>query len=128
MACVALTVFLIGCLRFSDINKGRLAALAIAVVLMFVLAILRSEKILIWITDAFILALPVYLLFSWILVPVSTVTDKVHKYMFICRKSFTDLANAFSGFLTVPAIVWGIFFFILTALPVIYFIPGRRKG
>ncbi len=128
MSCIALAVFLINCLRYDDINKGKFAALVIAVVLIFVLAIIRAEKILIWITDAFILALPVYLLVSWVFVPISLISDKVHKYMFICRRSFTNLANAFADFLTVPAIVWGIFFFILTALPVIYFIPGRRKG
>ena len=52
-------------------------------------------------------------------------TDKI---LYIDNYHDTDLSGAFAGFLTLPAFVWGLFFMVITSLPVIYYSFSRRKA
>ena len=126
--CLAFTAFLTTCLVEGRIRTGALIVFCVFSIAFILASIFKIESFFIWITDAFLLSFPVFLLFSWILDHIAQMSERASKILFVCRKSTTDLALPFKGFLTAPALVWGVFIFILSVLPVIYFIPGRRKG
>ena len=125
---VSMAVFLIRGLKAGEMNKATFITMLIFCLALLFTGIFKQERILIWFSDAFIFALPMSLLSAWVLRPIASLSGKVGKYLFVVRKSHENFASAFRGFLTVPALVWGIFFCILSLLPVIYLAAGRRKG
>ena len=125
---LSLLVFLIRCLITGSIETKSAAYLIVSVVLVLLIYLLKLETVWIWLSDAFILAFPVFLLSSWVFVPVSKISAKASRYFFISLKSTTDYAEAFKGLFSIPKIIWGIFFAVLFMLPVLYFIPERRKA
>ncbi len=125
---IDLLVFLIGCLRSGNVNIKVSVILIVSVVIVLLIYILKLETVWIWLSDAFILSFPVFLVSSWLFVPISKISAKVGKFFFIAFKSTEDYAAAFKGLFSIPKIIWGIFFVILLMLPVLYFIPERRKA
>ena len=125
---IDLLVFLIGCLLNKNINVKMAIVLIVSVVIVLLIYILKLETVWVWLSDAFILSFPVFLVSSWLFVPIAKISTKVGKFFFIAFKSTEDYAAAFKGLFSIPKIVWGIFFAVLLMLPVLYFIPERRKA
>ncbi|MBO7450845.1 MAG: hypothetical protein J6U54_10805 [Clostridiales bacterium] len=125
---LALLVFLIRCLITRTVDVKVTVALMASVVIFLILLLLKTERILVWLSDAFILSMGAYLVSSWLFVPISKISAKTGKFFFPAFRSTADFAAPFKGIISVPKIIWGIFFTILFMLPIIYFVPGRRKA
>lgn len=125
---MSLLVFLIRCLIAKSVDYKTAIILIISVVLITIIMFIKSERIWIWIADIYIFSLPIFLLSAWVFTPIANISDKASKIMFVALKSHMDFASYYKGLLTLPGIVWGVFFAIIMMLPVIYFIVGRRKG
>lgn len=123
-----LTVFLVRSMLAKDISVKLAVILIVAVVVILITMFLKIERIWIWLSDLFIFSFPVFLLNAWVFTPIASISEKLSKIMFVSYKSNVNYAINFDGLLSLPAIVWGIFFDILMLLPVIYFVVGRRKG
>ena len=123
-----LTVFLVRSMLAKDINVKLAVVLIIAVVVILITLFLKIERIWIWLSDLFIFSFPVFLINAWVFTPISSISEKMSKIMFVSYKSNVDFALSFDGLFTLPSLVWGIFFEIIMLLPVIYFVVGRRKG
>ena len=124
----SLIVFMLRSFLKRSVDVKTAVALIAFVLIILVLYLLKIERIWIWASDAFILSLPIFLLSSWMLVPISRISSKVGKFFFLTFRSSEDYAVAFKGLFSIPKIVWGIFFAILFILPIAYFVPERRKG
>lgn len=124
----SLIVFMIRSLLKQSVDVKTAVALIVFVLAVLVLYFLKIERTWIWISDAFIMSLPIFLLSSWLLVPLSRISGKITKFFFITFRSSEDYAVAFKGLFSIPKIAWGIFFAVLFILPIAYFIPERRKG
>ena len=111
--------------RIFDTKIG--AALAIVLILTALLHLFKAEKILLWEGDLFIFAISVHLFTSIVAAPLSSY-EVMDKILYIDNYHDTDLSGAFAGFLTLPAFVWGLFFMVITSLPVIYYSFSRRKA
>lgn len=125
---ISLVVFLSRCLMHNDVDKKEAAILIIALAIVLLVMLTRIERIWIWLTDVYILAFPFYIINAWLFKPISDISEKVSKYFFICSKSDLSFAAPYDSFLTLPSIVWGVFFAILMIMPVLYFVVGRRKS
>ncbi|MCQ2515623.1 MAG: hypothetical protein MJ094_02010 [Saccharofermentans sp.] len=112
--------------RYFDSTKG--IALGITLALLAVLHVTKAEKILIWLCDFYIYSLSIFLATGLIFIPLANRFPKLAPILYIKNYQSYDLGASFSGFLTLPAIVWGAFFMVLLSLPVIYYTFSRRKA
>ncbi len=119
---------LVYCLRTGSIYPVSLAiALGLALALLFLL--IRAKSPALWLTDAYIMALPAWLLRDAVLPPLL-------KWAGLAQGSLADLlalpAQPFSASLTdvkaVPPYIISLVFLILTLLPLIFWARGRQKG
>ena len=102
--------------------------LAIPVVILIVLYLFKLDKILIWVADVYIFSLPLALITYLITYPLSRSFPALGKILYINRNCDVDLTAPFAGIAGIPGFVWGIFFTVIAALPIIYVTLGRRKG
>lgn len=127
-ASISLFVFLIRSLIAKSIDFKMATVLIVSVALIVVIMLLKNERIWIWLSDIYIFSFPMFLISAWVFKPIANLSAKASKYMFISFRSEVDFASSFKGLLTLPGIIWGLFFTILYMLPVLYFVVGRRKG
>ena len=127
-AAVTSLAFIVRCIRTMVFDTGAGIALAVLLAGIAILHFLKLEKILIWLSDFFIYSLSAFLFTSLVAAPLSKLSPVLDKIFYIKNLQSTDLTEAFAGFLTLPAAVWGIFFFILFTLPVIYYSFSRKKA
>jgi len=102
--------------------------LAIPVVILIVLYLFKLDRILTWVADVYIFSLPVALITYLITYPLSRTFPGISKILYINRYCDVDLTAPFGGLAGIPGFVWGIFLFIIAALPMIYLSLGKRKG
>ena len=102
--------------------------LAIPVIILIVLYLLKTDKILTWIADVYIFSLPLALITYLITYPLSKTFPQAANFLYINRNCDVDLMAPFNGLAGIPGFVWGIFFLVIAALPIIYVTLGRRKG
>lgn len=112
----------------NDVDKKEATILIVALVLVLLVMLSKIERIWIWLTDIYILAFPFYIINAWLFKPIADISAKISKYLFICFKSDWSFAASYDSFLTLPSLVWGVFFTILFMMPVLYFVVGRRKS
>lgn len=128
MFAVTLVGYMIKALRdgYTDLRKA--IALIIIVAVLGVVYFFKAERILIWISDICIFSIPVFLLAGLLTMPLGRLSATMGKILYINNYQRFDLTLPFEGFLTLPGIVWGIFFLILVSLPQIYYSFSRRRG
>lgn len=126
----ALTVvaFLRDCLKDNSVDSKRAAAILIMCFLIGVMHLLKSDTALIWTADFYIASIPTYLLVSLVIVPIVQNGGLISKILYISRYAKGNLSLPFSGIFTLPAIVWGIFFYILSFIFILYFSFSRKNG
>ncbi|MBO4604197.1 MAG: hypothetical protein J5657_02715 [Clostridiales bacterium] len=103
-------------------------ALAAPVIILIVLYLLKLDKILVWVADVYIFSLPVALITYLITNPIARDFPSASAFLYINRNCDVDLTIPFSGLAGIPGFVFGIFMFIIAALPLIYLSLGKRKG
>ena len=113
--------------EYNVILSNGITVLATAVLFATGFDLFKAEKILLWEGDLFIFAISVHLFTSIVAAPLSSY-EVMDKILYIDNYHDTDLSGAFAGFLTLPAFVWGLFFMVITSLPVIYYSFSRRKA
>lgn len=128
LAALVAAAILVGSFKYMEVDFSLAIPVMIWIFIIAVCSILKQTRVLMWITDCFVMALPVFLVNSFIFTPVRSAGWKISKFMFSAAKAKADFGTCFSGFLSVPFIVWGIFFAIMFSLPVVYFSFRGRKG
>jgi len=113
---------------YRSFDAGKAIAIGITLAVLAVLHITKAEKILIWICDLYIYSLSAFIVTGLLFIPLANRFPAVAPILYIKNYQTYDLGLAFSGFLTLPAIVWGVFFSIVLSLPVIYYTFSRRKA
>ncbi|HOO61473.1 MAG TPA: hypothetical protein PKV44_03505 [Bacillota bacterium] len=82
-----------------------------------------------WLSDAFVFAIPVWLFYDIVLAPFFTLANirrtQLSPFIVPAEKSLMTEIGAWFG---LPQVVWGLFFFVLLVLPVMYFSRGREKS
>jgi len=126
--CVSLAVFLFRCLDKSYVDRRTAAALIIAVIVIGLMHLSKSENLLLWACDCSIYSLSAYLTCGLIFKPLSELGGVAGKILYAARYVPQDLAAPFDGMLSLPGYVWGIFIGILILIPQIYCVFLGRKG
>lgn len=100
-------------------------------IMLAIIAILHAgtiRKVLLWIGDASILSIAIFIFAGLVTKPIGSLNASVNKFLYINRYQEVDLSSAFSGVLGLPALLWGIVLFVLLILPVVYFCLSKRKS
>lgn len=102
-------------------------ALGLAAALLFMM--LRAEGASLWLGDAYFYSIPVLLFYELVMTPLFSAAKISGKLLspFI-TVSDTGLSTQIGDLAGLPMLVWGIFLFTLTLLPIIFFSKGRAKG
>ena len=125
---ISALAFVITCARTMIFDTRTGVTIGISLALLALVHILKLEKALIWISDLYIYSLSAFLFTALVAKPLASFSEVLGKLLYINRYQETDLSQPFAGFLTLPAAVWGIFFFILFSLPVVYYSFSRKKA
>lgn len=102
-------------------------ALGLAAALLFMM--IRSEGGSLWLGDAYFYSIPVLLFYELVLTPLFSAL-KISGTLLspFITVSGTGLSTRIGNLAGVPVLIWGVFLFTLTLLPVIFFSKGRAKG
>lgn len=132
---VALVMALIGSIAYSvrvfTSRSFSVEAVFIAIVLAgaMVLVLARKTEWNRYIADAFILALPVRMVYECIMNPLYRLLKKdLYLLSPFITVPQTSIFSKVGNLLHVDLLVWSGFFFVLTLLPVIYLSGGRKEG
>lgn len=104
-------------------------AIAIGLALALLFLLLPSHRPSLWLSDAFILAIPVGLLYDVALKPVFSLfrlPARVFSPLFILPDQ--SLADRLAGHLGLPALAWSLLAAILALIPIALWARGRQKG
>jgi hypothetical protein len=102
-------------------------ALGLAAALLFMM--LRAEGASLWLGDAYFYSIPVLLFYELVMTPLFSavkISGNLLSPFIIVRD--TGLSTRIGDLAGLPVLVWGVFLFTLTLLPVIFFSKGRAKG
>ncbi|NLO36120.1 MAG: hypothetical protein GX112_07190 [Clostridiaceae bacterium] len=119
---------LIDCIRTGRVYPVSLSiAIGLALALLFLLVKAKSPAL--WLSDAYTLALSVWIIRDGFLPPVIDRLDirgsKLDLFLDLPAKPLIDLLDKTWH---LPAVVWGLLPLALALLPVIFFSRGRQKG
>lgn len=115
-----LVVLLLDVLKQSLFDVKTMVLNLLLLLLITLLYAFKCNKILIWIADFFVMALPVFLLNGLLL-------KNFGGLRFIHGRQQIEFISVFNGLFGISGIVWGIFGVLIVFLPVIYNIPGRSQ-
>jgi len=102
-------------------------ALGLAAALLFMM--LRAESASLWLGDAYFYSIPVLLFYELVLTPLFSAL-KISGTLLSPFITVPDagLSTRIGNLAGLPVLVWGVFLFTITLLPVIFFSKGRAKG
>lgn len=109
-----------------DLKKGILLAIALAVVMIFY--IMKSETLLKWAAAIYTYSISTALLNALVFVPLSKMNGVLGKILYITRYNGLHITGAFAGIAGLPELVWGLFFAVIAALPIIFFATQKGKA
>lgn len=122
----SVVIYIQRCISKTQIYARDAVALLITVVVLAVLYLLKLRPALVWCADLYIYSFPVSVICAALFVPIANYGETIRKILYITRYNEIDLTGSLAGVFGIPALVWGIFMFILIMLPVIYyFLPGH---
>lgn len=119
---------LIHCLRTQQLYAVSLAiAIGLALALLFLL--IRPQGPALWLSDAFIVSLPVFLILDGVVSPVFSFFD-LSPQMFepFLQIPATSLTQRLAGLWGLPQIVWIVVPLAAALIPMIMLTKGRKKG
>ncbi|MDD2442012.1 MAG: hypothetical protein GX821_12280 [Clostridiaceae bacterium] len=119
---------LIDCIRTGRVYPVSLSiAIGLALALLFLLIKAKSPAL--WLSDAYTLALSVWMIRDGVLPPVIERLDiggsKLDLFLDLPKKPLIDLLDKTWH---LPAVVWALLPLVLALLPVVFFGRGRQKG
>lgn len=126
--CLTGLMFVLRSVTGRSVDASYAVAIGIAVAVLAVLHVLKAEAALLWACDAVIYSISIYLATGLVFKPLSYLGKAADVIFYIKNYQSDDLASAFAGFLTLPGLVWGVFFFVLLTLPVVYYTFSRRSS
>ncbi len=109
-----------------DLKKGILLAIALAVVMLFY--IFKSESLLKWAAVVYTYSISTALLNALVFVPLSKMNGVLGKILYITRYNGLHITGPFAGIAGLPELVWGLFFAIVAALPIIFLATQKGKA
>ena len=109
-----------------DLKKGILLAIALAVVMLFY--IFKSESLLKWAAAVYTYSISTALLNALVFVPLSKMNGVLGKILYITRYNGLHITGPFAGIAGLPEFVWGLFFAIVAALPIIFLATQKGKA
>lgn len=119
---------LIYCISTSKVYPVSLAiAIGLALALFFMLVKAKSPSL--WLSDAFVMALPVWLIYDGFIYPASKLLSiepgQLAPYFKIPASS---LLEKLDGTLGLPMLVWALLPLLLAVLPLVFLTRNRQKG
>lgn len=118
---------LVYCLRTDRLYEASLA-LAIGLALALLFLIIRSPQPSLWLSEGYIMALPVYILYDGLLHPLFKTADIGYRalapFMPVPQKS---LLSSFDGLWGIPLFVWVFMPAVMVLIPLIFLSKGRQK-
>ena len=109
----------------TDLKKGIALAISVAVVMLFY--VIKAEGLLRWAAAVYTYSLSTALLTSLVFVPLSKMNQTLDKILYITRYNGIQITGPFTGLAGLPEIVWGAFFAIVAAFPIIFFATQKGK-
>lgn len=126
--CASLTMlyYLYTCIRdtYFDFSSFAIAA-GLALALLFL--IFQADRVGMWLADAYIYSIPIWLFVELILTPIliaNKATGNAFASYFAVQKE--SLATKIGDFLQIPMLVWSCFLFALMMVPLVFFSRGRK--
>lgn len=128
IAAGSLVLFIVRTVVKSEVKVNDAVALIVPVAVIMLVYLLRLGKPLVWITDFYVYSIPVALTAATLFVPLSSLNGTLAGLLYITRYNELDIVGPFAGLLGVPGIVWGVFFTVVAALPIVFSATGGRKA
>ncbi len=119
------------CVQVIRTRDFSLEAAMVAVVLAgtMALVVFRKTEITRYISDAFIMALPVCMFYECVMNPLyRLIKADIYSLKPFIVVPQTSIFSKVGNLLNIPLLVWGSFFYILALLPVMYCAGGRKEG
>lgn len=111
----------------STVNYHDALCLAIPAVIAIILYMIKSERLLKWLTDVYVYSLGIALINSLLFVPIAKLNGTVGKILYITRYNNLDITSSMSGLAGIPELVWGLFMTAFAVLPIIYLATSSRR-
>lgn len=127
-ACICLLVFAGRCLIAGSNSIVNAIILIAIVAIMAVLIVFKKEQPLQWLSDVYIFSIPMFVIVGLVFTPLYSLGGAWKVLAYTGRNGSRNLALCFDKFLTMPALVWGIFFAVLLTIPIVYYSFSRKKG
>lgn len=109
-----------------DLRKGILLAITLAIVM--ILYIIKSEALLKWAAAVYTYSISTALLTALVFVPLSKMNGVLDKILYITRYNGLQITGPFAGIAGLPELVWGIFFAIVAAVPIVFLATQKGKA
>lgn len=116
------------CIRTGKLYPVSLAiAIGLALALLFL--IIKSKRPGLWLSDAYILSLAVWLIYDGPVYALSRIPGlNIGRFSPFIPVPADPLLKSLDGFLGIPLIAWAILPLLLGVLPIIFLAQGRQKG
>ena len=119
---------LILCIRTNQIYAVS-PAIAIGLALALFFLIIKAKSPALWLSDAFILSLSVWLIFDGVLPPLLNQLDlEKSKLAVYLQLPAEPLINHLDGLWRLPALVWAVLPLAMAIVPIIFLSRNRQKG
>lgn len=109
-----------------NLKKGILLAISVAIVTL--LYVIKQEAALKWAAAVYTYSISTALLTSLVFVPLSKMNKTLNTILYITRYNGIHITGPFAGIAGLPELVWGLFFAIVAALPIIYLATQKGKA
>ena len=128
VAIISAAAFCLRSVTDEHINLKKGIALAVSVALVTLLYVLKKEPLLKWAAAVYTYSISTAMLTSLVFVPLSRMNETLDKILYITRNNGIHITGPFAGIAGLPELVWGLFFAIVAALPVIYLATQKGKA
>ena len=128
VAIISAAAFCFRSVTDGHINLKKGIALAISVAIVTLLYIIKKESLLKWAAAVYTYSISTAMLTSLVFVPLSRMNETLDKILYITRNNGIHITGPFAGVAGLPELVWGLFFAVIAALPVIYLATQKGKA
>ena len=128
VAIISAAAFCFKSVTDGHINLKKGIALAVSVAIVTFLYIIKKEALLEWAAAVYTYSISTAMLTSLVFVPLSKMNGTLNKILYITKYNGIHITGAFAGIAGLPELVWGLFFAIIAALPIVFLATQKGKA
>ena len=128
VAIISAAAFCFKSVTDGHINLKKGIALAVSVAIVTLLYIIKKEALLKWAAAVYTYSISTAMLTSLVFVPLSKMNGTLNKILYITKYNGIHITGAFAGIAGLPELVWGLFFAIIAALPIVFLATQKGKA